>query len=176
MDRWGYWLNEPIYTDTGVFSIEKRKHIIHSFCMKGLIPLIESQGYKFRLNNTQLYRTVLDLLFQLYEGHRVMPYIIDIDNFSEQYETYCYRIDTDAWDSFWKIWGTIQDFEENYYAHRLRYELHSYVWSWLDFERSPTVLDVYEELKEEEAMDESKGKEDPYLQETSKRDYQDRHW
>lgn len=177
MDRLGYWLNEPIYTDSGVTSIEKRKHAIHSFCTRGLIPLLESHGYKFRFSDGDLYKNVIALLFNLFEGQKVKPYGIEINNQEEQYDTFCYSLDTDTWDHFWKTWGTIQDFEEDRYAHRLVYELPGFVWSWLDFEHSPTVVKLYAELEDVETMEEgSKGRDDPYLQETSKRDYQDRHW
>lgn len=177
MDRWGYWLNEPIYTDSGVYSIEKRKHAIHCFCYQGLIPLVESMGYKFRLNDKELFVTMLSLLFKMHEGHAVAPHLIDIEHAKEQYDTFYYKLDAEIWERFWMSWGTLQDFDIDRYAFKLRYELPIFVWSWLDFERSPTVLDLYKELEEDEVMDEmSKGREDPYLQETSKRDYQDRHW
>jgi hypothetical protein len=36
---------------------------------------------------------------------------------------------------------------------------------------------VYEDIEKDEYLEDgAKGKEDPYLQETSRRDYQDRHW
>jgi hypothetical protein len=177
MDRLGYWLNEPIYTDSGVYCIQKRKYAIHSFCVNGLIPLLESHGYKFRFSDIELTRTLITLLFKLYEGHTVKPFMIDIDNQQEQYDTFCYTLDADSWDDFWRRWGTIQDFEEDRYAHKLVYELSGFVWTWLDFDHSPTIVKLYKQLEEMDAMEEgSKGREDPYLQETSKRDYQDRHW
>jgi hypothetical protein len=59
----------------------------------------------------------------------------------------------------------------------LRSLLFEFLWSWLDFETSPAIQDLLQELEDTEYFDEgSKGKDDPYLQESSKRDYHDRHW
>lgn len=176
MEHWGFWLNEPIFTDKGT-GYAKRKHILYSFCMDGLIPFVESAGYKFHYPDTQLYKILLTTLYRLYQGYRVRPNAIECDNQEEQYTHFHYRLDTDAWLRFWSKWGNIQDFDRDGYAHQIQFELAEFVWSWIDFTISRAVQDVYYEIDQDEYYEEgSKGKEDPYLQETSKRDYQDRHW
>ncbi len=177
MERWGYWLNEPIFLDRGVYNYAKRKHAVYRFCVEGLIPFVKSAGYELEFNEAEMCRTMLRLLFKLSQGKKVRPITVECDAQEEQLAHYYYRLDTDAWFSFWSKWGTIQDFDVDGYAHCLQYEMAEYIWSWLDFERSPAIQRVYQELDDEETYDEvSKGKDDPYLQETSKRDYQDRHW
>ena len=177
MEHWGYWLNESIFTDNGVYNIMKRKHAMYAFCKEGLIPFVEKKGYKFRFFDEKVVRVLLLLLYKLYQGHTVTPLATACDNHQEQYALFLERFETDEMDQFWSTWGSIQDFDKDGYAHRLQYELIGFIWSWIDFDTSPAILRLYAELDESEMNEEiSKGKDDPYLQETSKRDYQDRHW
>ena len=176
MEHWAYWINQPIFTDRGI-QYTKRKHAIYSFCREGLIPLVESAGYKFHFTDATFFKAFLSMLYSLYMGHTVRPVCVEIPHREEQHAEFHYRLDTEIWEDFWKIWGTIQDFDEDGYAHRLQFELSEFVWCWLDFDKSPTVEFLYEELEHDDYQEEvAKGKDDPYLQETSKRDYQDRHW
>jgi hypothetical protein len=177
MDHWGYWLNEPIYTDDGVANILKRKHAISMFCRDGLLPFIESAGYKFRFSEGELFRTVLQLLYTLYKGKTVRPMVNDCQYYEDQYDHFQYNLDTDKWQAFWQTWGSFQDFMEDRYAYRLQFELPQFVWSWIHMEISPSAVQLYKELEEIEYYEEvTKGKDDPYLQETARREYQDRHW
>ena len=176
MEHWGYWLNEPIFTEKGC-AYAKRKHILYSFCMDGLIPFVEAAGYKFAYPDAELYKIVLTSLYYMYQGKRVRANCVLLDAHEEQHARFHQTLDSDAWMKFWEAWGSIQDFDTEGYAHRMQYEFAEFVWSWLDFEHSRTVQQVYEELDDDDYQEEiQRGKEDPYLQETSKRDYQDRHW
>lgn len=176
MDDWAFWINQPIFIDRGI-QYEKRKHAIYRFCCDGLIPLIESVGYRFEYKDSKFFHAFLSMLHLLSKGHSIRPVTVEIPHEEEQHSEFHYRLDTDVWQEFWKKWGCIEDFDEHGYGHRLQYELAEFVWSWLDFENSPAVESLYLELKEDDSYEEGpKGKDDPYLQETSKRDYQDRHW
>jgi hypothetical protein len=177
MDHWGYWLNESIFTDEGVVNLLKRKHALYLFCYEGLIPFVESAGYKFRFAEGELYRVLLRLLYTMYQRKQVVPILNDCQYYQDQYDYFSYKLDTEMWQTFWKQWGSFQDFAVDGYAHKLHYDIAEFVWSWIDTESSPTALALYRELEEIDYYDEAaKGKDDPYLQETSKRDYQDRHW
>jgi hypothetical protein len=176
MEDWAYWINQPIFIDRGV-QYAKRKHILYRFCKEGLIPLIESAGYKLEYTDSKFYHAFLSMLFLLSKGHTLRPVTVEIPYQEEQYAEFHYRLDSEVWESFWKRWGCIQDFDEDNYAHRLQYELAEFIWSWIDFDTSPRIEALYVELQQDDFQEEmSKGKDDPYLQETSKRDYQDRHW
>jgi len=176
MEHWAYWINEPIFIDKGL-QYEKRKHAIYRFCRDGLIPLIESAGYRFEYKDSKFYHAFLSMLHLVATGHTVKPVTVEIPNQEEQYSEFHSRLDSEVWQEFWTEWGFLQDFEEDAYGHRFHYELAEFVWSWLDFEKSPAVESLYLKLEAEDSYEEGpKGKDDPYLQETSKRDYQDRHW
>lgn len=163
--------------DDGVYNIVKRKHALYLFCTEGLIPFVESAGYKVRVPEAQLYRIVLRLLYTLYQGKPVQPIHNDCQYYEDQYEHFHYTIDTDRWQTFWLSWGSLDDFAEGHYAHHLQYELPEFVWSWIHVDSSPSALQLYKEIQDVEYYEEiTKGKDDPYLQETARREYQDRHW
>ncbi len=128
------------------------------------------------MSDAELVKTLLTLLYKLHEGKTVRPIETDILNEKEQYELYCYKLDTQTWMEFWETWG-FQDFQEGAYASNLRFLLSEFVWTWLDLDSSKAAIELDTELyilhMEEEG---AKGRDDLYLQETSKRDYQDRHW
>jgi hypothetical protein len=175
--RWNYWINEPIFTDSGTTHITKRKHAMYWFCKEGLIPFLERAGYIFRYSPVELTNILLHLLFKMSEGKRVHSSCSPIDYYDDQYDLYNYTLDTHSWDAFWNKFEGLQDFQEDNFAFRIRYELREFVWSWLDIENSKTAQALHKELCEQEDYEESsKGKDDIYLQENTKRDYQDRHW
>jgi hypothetical protein len=174
---WSYWLNEPIYLDNGVTNIVKRKDAVYLFCKEGLIPFIEQKGYRFYMDDTNLYYAMLRVLFALFRKKKVMGHKVEDDYADEQYDFFCYHFDSLEWEHFWDKWGGFQDFQEDAFGHSLRYTLSELLWSWIDLGSSPKAIRLRRELEQEEEYEEiTKGKEDPYLVETSKRDYQDRHW
>lgn len=177
MSHWGYWINEPVYLDTGVFNVEKRKHALTLFCKEGLLPFLKRAGYTLRLHEREVITNLLQMLYALHKGKRIEPVCLDVEYAKEQYDMYCYVLGYEEWEQLWKAWGSFQDFAEGGIGHSLRFTLPEFVWTWLNLETSPTAIQLYKEIEEEEYEDElAKGKDDPYLQDTSKRDYQDRHW
>ena len=175
--RWSYWINEPIFMDGGVMNIVKRKHAMYIFCKEGLIPMLKSSGYTFAMNDSLLVKQILQLCFALSKGHTVLPKEQQCAYMEEQYDYYNYLFSTQRWEKFWKRWGNMQDFQEGHYGYYLRYTFSDFVWSWLNIDASSTAIALEQELDAQHDYDEfTKGKDDPYLQETSTRDYQDRHW
>jgi hypothetical protein len=174
---WDYWINEPVFLDGGVMNILKRKQAISIFVKEGLVPFIEKAGYRFHYTDVELVHVMLCLLYRLYEGKNVIAHERVEKNMLEHLWLYEYRLDSTAWARFWKTWGSSQDFEEGRFGECLRYKLQTFVWSWIDMDRSPASIQLERELEDQENQEEfSKGKEDPYLQDHSRRDYQDRHW
>ncbi len=171
-----YWIEEPIFVDKGVINIWKRKDALYSFCEEGIIPLIEKSGYRFKFNKAHLYKCIVNVVFTYFQGKSVAPYPVEDPYVVEQYDLYSYSLDSFVWENFWERWGTMQDFQEDGFAYKLRSVLPELLWSWIDLEISPKSIALHNELEEFEESEEGfKGKDDPYLQETSKRDYQDRH-
>jgi hypothetical protein len=176
-DTWNYWINEPIYMDDGVTNILKRKQAIYFFCTEGLIPFIESAGFRMIYDQKELTRVLLRLLYMLSVGNKVKPIRLCERPREELYEYYCHWLDTRDWEGFWSKWGCLQDFQPDRFGYCLRTTLSEFVWTWLDLDYSPGFEELLKELEAADYFEEgTKGKDDPYLQETSKRDYSDRHW
>lgn len=180
MDKtWIYWLNEPIFTDKGTINICKRKHALYRFCISGVIPFLESKGYVLYKSYREVYQTILRVLFTYYQGKRVLPHRVEYPHDEDHYLAYIQAFDTDAWTSFWSKWSTIQDFETDAYGEPFIYILPDLLWSWINFDHSKAIQDLEKILNEYDEQEEfaiPRNKEDTYLQEHSKRDYQDRHW
>ena len=188
---WDYWINEPVFLDGGIMNIVKRKYAVSIFVKEGLIPFIENAGFRFQYNEVQLIHIMLSLLYRLYEGKNIVAnpkhekYIEEYEWIYQEHEwLYEHLLDSTSWSRFWKKWSGSQDFEEGRFGASLQYKLSSIVWSWIDIEASPACIKLDRELEAQENQEEfpkgkeefPKGKEDPYLQDNSKRDYQDRHW
>jgi len=175
--KWKYWVNERVFLDKGVSNIVKRKHALYFFCRDGLVPFLQSVGYTFGESDAKITRKLLLLLFHLQENSPIVPYEQPCEFYEEQYALYCHTIDSRDWELFWKRWEGLQDIDDPNIGYKYKAILPEFVWSWLDLENSKPAYELQRELLdiyyEEEA---SKGRDDPYLQETQSRDYQDRHW
>jgi len=176
---WSYWINEPIYWNKGSCSYDKRKHVYADLCRNGVFPMLKNAGYTVRLSESECLKQILMILFHMWRGKQVRPKDVnsEIHYETEQYFHFHYRIDTMDWLQFWETWGGIQDLEYGSFGHDFCFQLPEFLWSWISIEHSPAALEFEKELEEEEYQEElAKGKDDPYLQDNSKRDYQDRHW
>jgi hypothetical protein len=173
---WYTWIQEPIWLEDSPWS---RQEAIAFFCSNGLLPMIEKEGYRLCISEQELTRLVLKCLYAVYQGKRVVPKDLHKGTSHERdhYFHFMFKVDTQRWLQFWDTWGSLQDFQEQAYAYNVRFQLPELIWSWIDLEHSPAAIFLEEELQEEDWQAEvAKGKEDPYLQDTSRRDYQDRHW
>ncbi len=174
---WLYWINETIFLDKGVTNAMKRKHAYYVFCKEGLVPFLESHGYIIEGSDQKFTAKLLRLLFHMWKGYHVKAISQDCDFEEDQFDLYCHTMDSASWERFWSSWEGFQDFEEGAFGHEFRTMLPTFAWSWLNLYASPKANALHKELeeivREEEA---AKGRDDPYLQETHARDYQDRHW
>lgn len=174
---WDYWINEPVFLDEGVLNILKRKHAIYVFCTEGLLPFLERFGFAIVYDEKQLTAILLRMLYALSQRKQIKSVPFQDKPYEEVYAYYLHLIDSQEWERFWSTWGQMQDFLPDSFGYKLRAELPEFIWSWLDFDSSYAIQDLLRELEEADSSDEgTKGKDDPYLQETLKRDYQDRHW
>lgn len=176
--RWSLWIQEPIALSEAGLTPVVRSDAIRQLCEEGLLPLLRSSGYILRISPRELCRQVLLVVYALSEGRTVLPNSRDEEPYAaDQYQEYCQRLDSQAWDLLWEQWGALQDFQEHRRTSKVRYLLPELLWSWMDLERSPTAVSLVKSLEEQEAHEEAtKGKEDPYLLETARREYLDKHW
>jgi hypothetical protein len=123
-------------------------------------------------------------MFALYLDEKVIfqdPYP---DIFEEYINEYNDTMDTLELEPFWEKWGSIEDFCEDHYAYTLRYTLPTFLWAHIDLENSPATIKLEKQLDEMREIEEYEfgkrdirgGREDPYLHDTSRINYEDRHW
>ena len=176
---WLSWIHEPIELSQASCFVRRRKDVIYSLCTDGILPMLTEAGYRLPFGATELTLRLLQSLFVLSKGNQIRAYPRPEEemNQEEQYIEYCSRLDTQTWLEFWDVWGASKDFQEDQKTSRLRFLLPDLLWSWMDVERSPSAIALETLIEEWDAQDEAaKGKDDPYLAETARRDYLDKHW
>jgi hypothetical protein len=175
---WDKWLNETIYADSGIYKYGPRSRVFYEFVRDGLNPFVQSKGYVFNGDVKKITKAFLHFLFAMYTGENIVfqnPYK---DYEKEHFFEFQHRFDSSAIEEFWKDWCSIEDFQESSYGYKVKHILDGFLWATIDLDKSP-ITEMIDRILYEEEMEErkdSKGKEDPYLQETSKFNYEDRHW
>lgn len=181
--RWLPWLNTPIYADRGVYAIAPRHLVIRNFVQRGLIPFVRRKGYVFAGDVSQLSMSLLRYLFALSVGDTVKFKNPHQTVYPDHFDEFEHRFDSMELEPFWDQWGCIEDFEEGRFGERLKVTLPYFIWASLNLKASPAYQKLealFKELDESEMTPaerkEAKLKEDPYLQDSSKLNYEDRHW
>ena len=178
-EMWESWVRKPIYGDDGVYNVGPRYAVLEHFVKRGLFPFVKSKGFRLRGDEPKVLKSFLRYLFEVFLGSKVRftnPYPNCLRDHKEEFD---HRFDSLELEVFWDRWGSIQDFQEDAYAFQVRYTLPLFLWAWIDLENSPICIkieSILDEVEEYEATREPRGKDDPYLQETSKANYEDRHW
>lgn len=181
--RWETWFRTQIYADHGTHSYGPRHLVIRDFVRRGLFPFVRAKGYVFSGDIEKVTISLLRYMFALHEGDKVIfknPHSKFVQDHVNEFE---HRFDSMELEEFWKRWNCIEDFQEYRYAHELHYTLTNFLWPSIDLERSPIFLQIEKALDEIEeweeiqfARKEHKGRDDPYLHDSSKVNYEDRHW
>ena len=181
--RWETWVRQPIFATAGVYQISPRYSILFDFVQKGLVPFVKAKGYVFAKDTEGITLSLLRYLFALSQGERVKFNNPHKGCAQEHILEFEHRFDTLELDDFWERWGSIQDFQDGAYGYELRYSLPSFLWANLELKRSPIYEEIERALAELDEYEESiygkknpKERDDPYLQDTSKVNYEDRHW
>jgi len=176
---WLSWIYEPIEVEEASCFVRRRKDVVYTLCVEGIVPLLAEAGYRLPFSARDLTLHLLQGLYTLSKGKTILPHPRPEEepNQEDQYREYTSRLDTQTWLDFWETWGTSHDFQEHRRTSQMRFLLPELLWSWIDLERSPSAMALEDLLEEWEAQDEAaKGKDDPYLAETARRDYLDKHW
>ena len=177
---WETWVRTPIYADNGVYNIGTRYEVLSNFVEMGLIPFVKRKGYKFFENENRVTICFLHYLFALWCGETVKFYNPHKELYNDHWLEFEHRFDSVELEALWERWGCIQDFMPDRYAYCVQYTLPSFLWANLDIENSPITLKIEQIMEEVVEMEEaqyrleSKGKDDPYLHESSR--YEDKHW
>lgn len=181
-NRWEEWVHKPIFASQSVSAVAPRHIVIRDFVERGLFPFVKAKGYVFAQDVKGVTLSLLRYLFALYEGDKVIFKNPHKDWMQDHFDEFEHRFDSLELEEFWERWGSIEDFQEQRYGETLRYTLPCFLWPSINLKRSPifeeieNAIDEMEDWEQGQMKKESKGKEDAYLQDTSKVNYEDRHW
>jgi hypothetical protein len=175
-ELWEKWVRTPIFADAGVYTIASRYAVILDFVERGLVPFVKKKGYIFFDNPEELTLSLLRYMFALYTNQQIIFKNHHKNAIPDHVLEFDHRFDSMEMEEFWEQWKDIEDFQEDRYAAILQHTLPNFLWSSIDLNDSPItikiekILDEVEEMEAYEWKKDSKGREDPYLQESSRYD------
>jgi hypothetical protein len=179
---WEPWAKTLIFADNGVYNYSPRHLIVRDFVQRGIFPFVKAKGYVFNGNIQTVTKSLLHYLFALYLKETVIFNNPHKEEDKEHFEEFEHLFDSQEMESFWQRWDCIEDFREDHYAHKLRYMLPYFIWAHLNLTNSPRYIKLeklfieVEQMEREEWQRDPKHKEDPYLVDTAKPNYEDHHW
>ena len=177
---WETWVRETIFADDGVYNYSSRHAVMFDFIQKGVMPYVKRKGYVFKTDAKDITLSFLRYLFALHLGEKVIFLDPHKNEDKLHFEEFEHKFDTMEMEAFWERWGTIEDF--HHYAKKVIYLLPFFIWAQIHLQYSPAytklerLLDEVDDMENTKRTKESKGKEDPYLHDSSRPNYEDRHW
>lgn len=159
---WRRWLNVEVEWDS--LEMVKRKVLIYDMVMEGLIPFLNSHGYTFGCETSEIVRAVSRVIYHSCSYHRT----INQGYRQEDLDHYYYILDDERWDGFWSQWGRWYDVDDE--KVKIRELIRICAWSLLDLEKSAQTrvvdeeLGLYDDNEDEGVAKVKKVVSDPYLQ------------
>lgn len=143
---WSAWLNEWIEWDRAPI---RRYVAIRRFVRSGLIPFLESKGYRFGCSSHVLQSRIATGLY----NNQMVSTIesdweiarINNDYLEHDIDHYWHVLDSDTWEAFWSKWGVWTDVSlENWRGPDRRMDIAHYVWTQISLEGSSQTQVVNE--------------------------------
>jgi len=155
------WQNNLIYTKKyGYITI---KQCIYFFANEGILIYLFKNGYTLARSKDDFLNGIATILFKLYINKL---YFIKLPSDCFNDEFYDYFTSYTDWDVFWKVWNNNLDDFLQYNNTSNCQQLQDYIYSSLDFDKSPQyTLYIEENFKSDDNDNIIKKKEDidPYL-------------
>jgi len=152
------WQKQLIHTNN--FGDITNNELISLFVNDGLLPFILKNGYTLCRNSVDFTNCIATILFELYSDRyynvKLSSYMFD----DEFYNYFNYNTD---WDIFWKTWNNYLDNYLSYNTNTLCVQIQDFIFSSLDFEKSPKYIEYIEENYDFDAPENNKKDIDPYM-------------
>jgi len=167
------WLKEPAWW--GVESVPRGK-ILLAFVKEGLIPFVESKGYKLGRTANELFTDIATCLYVNWNYSAMETTILDApynaDGTAEERIHYYDTVSVDDWSAFWLQWSDWFELAtESSRGRDRQIDVEEYVWRQLDLDNSLQTEVLYFRMNNEileDGVDESGAKRpDVYLEEAS---------
>ena len=168
------WLDEPVWWN--IQSVP-RKEVLYIFVKHGLVPFIESCGYKFGRNVPELYTYIATGMYLNYYCSAFKSVWTDepynVENIPEDRIHFNDVIGFDRWSAFWSAWTDWSDVDPDFPKGCDRQiDIEEFIWRQLDLDSSPQTDILYYRMHQE--MDEDSydemhrgGRSDIYLEEAA---------
>jgi hypothetical protein len=146
---WNDWLNEFIEWDS-LYHVPRRV-AISRFVRNGLLPFIESKGYRVGCNANVLQSRIATGLY-INQDECAMGSKWDFARINDDYlehdiDHYWHVIDREAWDGFWEQWGTWTDVSlDSWRGPDRRMDIEHYMWTQINLQGSLQTQVVNERI------------------------------
>lgn len=143
---WYDWLTELTDWSGGVSQL-RRHRAIKIFVKEGLIPLLQSNGYRLACTAQDLCSNIATGLYEN-QGKAYLESNWNIghkntDFLPEEKIHYYDVLNPDIWEDFWGYWGKWSDFDaDSERGLDRRYDIQDYMWSQLNLEGSPQTKTI----------------------------------
>jgi len=152
-----------------------RGEVLMSFVRDGLIPFVESKGYRLGRGPEELYTYIAKSMYMNHAFSTMNSKWFDVpfntDGTAEERIHYYDTIDVDSWSIFWSEWSDWEELATDGQRGRDRQiDIEEFVWRQLDLDSSPQTEVLYYRMNDEteqDVADETVKKSDVYLEETA---------
>jgi hypothetical protein len=143
--NWTTWLEELVEWDEN--ELMTRGQAIHKLCNYGLVPFLASYGYSVTVSPKDLGSRIATGLYKnqgktYLEGNwQFGP--VQNEYMTEEYNMqFGHDINQNAWETFWSLWGVWEDVDETEIGKARQREIQEYIWSQVDGEASPKLVQL----------------------------------
>ena len=166
------WLKETTWWN---ISRVKRETVLFALVKDGLIPFIESKGYKLGRPARELFSYIAKDFYMNYYRSAMDSEWTDVPvnmGIAEERIHYYDTISVDDWTTFWSEWSDWDEIATDGPRGRDRQiDIEEFVWRQLDLDNSPQTEVLYYRMNDESEQDTAESepmkKPDVYLEEAS---------
>jgi hypothetical protein len=142
---WTTWIEELVEWDEN--ELMTRGQAIHKLCNYGLVPFLASYGYSVTVAPKDLGSRIATGLYKnqgktYLEGNwQFGP--VENEYMTEEYNMqFGHDINQNAWETFWGLWGVWEDIDDTEFGKARQREIQEYIWSQVDGEVSPKLVQL----------------------------------
>jgi len=155
------WLQTPIYysesTDT-----EKRLYMYRAL-VRDSMNRIKKVGYSFYSTEKEIEEEFMRIVYYLQEKRKYTFHTCD-NGTEDDYNFYCFTLDHEWWNTFWKGWEEIDDISRDVsMGIKIKASLPLLLWMYIDLSRSSLTLTAENESDSEREEPVRSKRIDPYV-------------
>jgi hypothetical protein len=141
--EWRRWTHCEILIDDCILT---RGEYSTSF-INFIITLLDKNGYILKYSSDSIVRRFMHYWLQLYNSNGSIPILpIQYNNkINFEYEEWNRTFTYDFWENITKEWIVYIGFDDTNIGRQLLYNIGDFFWNYIDFNKSPKIIEKYEE-------------------------------